>query len=303
MTAPATLRRTAELPAYALYGEAGDRDSVPALHIESIAARSRLYDWEIAAHVHHGLHQVLWLRSGSAQTVLDAARASAHGPVVLVIPPGVAHAFRFSRQADGHVLTLKAAALIERDADDAADALNRLFAAPRRFPLDDAPDEVARLQPLFEALHAEQSGADGAASPVPLWLARAIVWRLARLSRQAEPDASRKAAGDRALYTRWVVLLEAHYREHWPVSAYADRLGLSTDRLNRLLRTETGHTAQALLHDRLLREAARRLVHVAAPVSKLAFELGFDDPAYFYRFFKRGTGSSPRAFRARALAD
>ena len=36
------------------------------------------------------------------------------------------------------------------------------------------------------------------------------------------------------------------------------------------------------------------------PVSQLAFELGFDDPAYFCRFFKRQTGLSPRAYRERA---
>ncbi|HNB47561.1 MAG TPA: helix-turn-helix domain-containing protein, partial [Burkholderiaceae bacterium] len=91
--------------------------------------------------------------------------------------------------------------------------------------------------------------------------------------------------------------MESHYLEHWPVSRYAERLGLSTERLNRMVRAETGLNAQALLHARLAREACRRLVHVAAPVSRLAFELGFEDPAYFCRFFKRHTGFSPRAFR------
>ena len=90
----------------------------------------------------------------------------------------------------------------------------------------------------------------------------------------------------------------ARYREHWPASRYAERLGLSTERLNRMVRAETGHNAQALLHVRLAREACRRLVHVAAPVSRLAFELGFEeDPAYFCRFFKRQTGLSPTDYR------
>ena len=99
-----------------------------------------------------------------------------------------------------------------------------------------------------------------------------------------------------------VVLLEAHYLDHWPVSRYAERLGLSTERLNRLVRAETGRNAQALLHARLAREASRRLVHIAAPVSRLAFELGFEDPAYFCRFFKRHHGLSPSAYRTRAGA-
>ncbi|HNH36489.1 MAG TPA: AraC family transcriptional regulator, partial [Rhodocyclaceae bacterium] len=53
-----------------------------------------------------------------------------------------------------------------------------------------------------------------------------------------------------------------------------------------------------LVQARLLLEARRRLVYIAAPVSLLAYELGFQDPAYFCRVFKRATGMTPTAFRA-----
>jgi len=296
-----TARRAATaLPAFALYGEPGSPG--PALlHIESIDSRSRLYDWEIDAHIHQGLHQVLWLRSGRVDAMLDESRSGCDGPAAIVIPPAVAHAFRFSRDSDGYVLTVNAGLLAEGDAAGVGDALHTLFAAPRTFALDPASPDVARLQPLFEALQAENHAADSADGPVPLWLARAIVWHLAQLSRREAQTGERGGPGRQSLYTRWVVLLESHYREHWPVSRYAQRLGLSTERLNRMVRHETGRNAQQLMHARLAREACRRLVHVAAPVSKLAFELGFDDPAYFCRFFKRHTGLAPRAYRAQAL--
>ena len=213
----------------------------------------------------------------------------------------MAHAFRFSRHSDGFVLTVNATLLAEGDAAGVGDALHRLFAAPRTLTLDAASPDVARIQPLFEALHAENHAADSADGPVPLWLARAIVWRLAQVGRCDAQPGSRGTAGRQSLYTRWVVLLESHYQEHWPVSRYADRFGLSAERLNRIVRTETDHNAQQLLHNRLAREACRRLVHVVAPVSKLGFELGFDDPANFCRFFKRHTGLSPREYRSRAL--
>jgi len=296
----------AQLPAFALYGE----DSQPGallLHIESIDSRSRLYNWEIDAHVHRGLHQVLWLRAGQVEAMLDETRSYCSGPAALVIPPGVAHAFRFSPDCDGFVLTVNAHLLAEGEAAEAGPALHQLFVAPRILAADAASPDVARLQLLFEALHAESQAADGAGGPVPRWLARAVVWRLAQLGRQAPLAglsglaAPSGQAGRRTLYTRWVLLLEAHYRAQWPVSRYAEQLGLSTERLNRLLRTETGRNAQALLHARLAREACRWLVHVAAPVSKLAYDLGFEDPAYFCRFFKRHTGLSPRAYRQQAL--
>lgn len=289
-------RALTTLPTFALYGEKS-APAPPLLHIESIDSRSRQYDWEIDAHVHRGLHQLLWLHSGSVEAMLDEIRTRCEGPAVLVIPPGVAHAFRFSRHCGGFVLTFNASLFAEGDAAGAGDALGDLFAEPRTFTLESASPKVTRVQTLFEALHAENHAADSAEGPVPMWLARAIVWRLAQAGQREQQGDQRGVAGRQSLYTRWVVLLESHYREHWSVSRYAERLGLSAERLNRMVRAETGHNAQALLHARLAREACRRLVHVAAPVSKLAFELGFDDPAYFCRFFKRHSGMSPREYR------
>lgn len=296
-------RRTqrAELPAFALYGE--QRAAAPAmLHVESIASRSRLYDWEIDSHVHHGLHQLLWLRAGPVQARLDESRTEAEGPLAIAIPPAVAHAFRFTPQTDGIVLTLDARRLAEGEPGAFGLALQALFAQPRlvRVPAH----EAERLQALMTALQAETLA--GEDSPVPTWLARSVVWRLAQLAQRGSAGGLAGGVEHRArdaLYTRWVVLMEAHYRDHWPVARYAERLGLSTERLNRLVRAETGFNAQALLHARLFREACRRLVHVAAPVSRIGFELGFEDPAYFCRFFKRHAGCGPRDYRQRAAAE
>jgi AraC family transcriptional activator of pobA len=309
LRSPRPRRAPDRLPAFTLYGEAPSGPGALLLHIESIDSRSRLYDWEIDAHVHQGLHQVLWLRTGHVGAMLDETRITAQGPCALVIPPGVAHAFSFSPGSDGHVFTVNATRLAEGEPPGqggVGEALQILFARPRS--LTPAPDgaEVQRLQALFETLWAEHQASDEG-SPVPLWLARSVVWRLAQLALREDREQAKGAQGGRraaaadrqSLYTRWVVLMESHYLEHWPVSRYAERLGLSTERLNRMVRAETGQNAQALLHARLAREACRRLVHVAAPVSRLAFELGFEDPAYFCRFFRRHTGFSPRDYRAR----
>lgn len=292
-------RPLTRLPTFALYGEEGD-PAPSMLHIESIDSRSRLHDWEIDAHRHQGLHQVLWLRTGQVEAMLDETRSTCQAPAVLLVPPGVVHAFRFAPHSDGFVLTVNASLLAEGEAAAASDALQRAFAAPRTAMLETASVEADRLQALFAALHTESNAADSADGPVPLWLTRAIVWRLAQRLQRDLQTGTRVNAGRQSVYTRWLALVEAHYREHWPVSRYADGLGLSTERLNRIVRAETGHNAQHLLHARLAREACRRLVHVVVPVSKLAFELGFDDPAYFSRFFKRHTGLSPVDYRARA---
>ena len=58
------------LPLFGLYGE----PVVPGqelLHIEEVRSRSRLYQWEIEPHVHRGLYQVLWVRRGEVDAVVD----------------------------------------------------------------------------------------------------------------------------------------------------------------------------------------------------------------------------------------
>jgi len=288
-------RALRRLPVFALYGE-GRAGTLRMLHIESIDSRSRLYDWEIDAHVHHGLHQILWLYSGSVYALLDETRIDANGPVALAIPPGVAHAFRFAPDTLGHVFTFDAALLAEHDDGEVGAALRMLFAEPTALPLPAGDAATERLHALWQALHAEaQTPTAQVAGPVPLWLGRAVVWQLAQWRTHANERP--RMQGRHALYTRWLVLVEEHYTEHWPITRYAAALGLSAERLNRLVRAETGLSAQQIVHERLVREACRLLMHVQAPVSQLAFDLGFDDPAYFSRFFRRHTGLAPAAYR------
>lgn len=295
---PAKRRAAANtVPLFALYGEAG-APAADMLHVESVQARSRLHHWEINAHVHQGLHQVVWLRSGPVEVSLDGERQACSGPLLVAIPPGAVHGFRFAPESDGQVLTLSPRSVVEGDQRGAGDALRTLFAQPRVLPVP--ASEVVRIGGLFDTLAAEFSAPGSGGSPVPLWLARALVWRLARLCLQDDQADGPAARGQQAVFTRFLVLLEAHYAEHWAVARYADRLGLTPERLNRLVRAEAGRSALEVIHDRLAREACRRVVYVAAPISQLAFELGFDDPAYFCRFFKRQTGLSPRAYRQRS---
>ncbi|MGP8122727.1 MAG: helix-turn-helix domain-containing protein [Xanthobacteraceae bacterium] len=295
------LVRKSAIPAFALYGEAAGA-SADMLHVESIQSRSRLYRWEIDVHTHHALHQILWIAAGPAEVALDEARARCQGPVAVVIPPGVVHAFRMSRDTDGQVLTFNPRAVIEGDVPATGEALRDLFAAPRLLHFEPGAAATLRMAGLFGDLADEFAAPDSAGSPVPLWLARAIVWRLAQHC--AREMRGTRSGAQRALFTRFLVLVEAHHREHWPVTRYASQLGMTPERLNRLVRAETGQAALDLIHARLVREACRRLTYIAAPVSKLAFELGFHDPAYFCRFFRRHTGQSPRDYRrATALAD
>jgi AraC family transcriptional regulator, transcriptional activator of pobA len=286
--------RAAAIPTFALYGEPS-QPGQELLHIEEVQSRSRLYHWEIDPHVHQGLYQVLWVQSGRAEVWLDEQHEATEGPAAIVVPPGVVHGFRFAPDTDGLVLTLSARFLVEGDFQSVGDAFRSLFFAPGVLRFDASSAAAIRLDAVLRELGAEFATPGSAQSPVAGWLARAVVWRLAQ-ARALGRD-SQASHPHQALFTRFLLLVEEKFLAHWPLERYASRLGLSTARLNRIVREQSGRSALELVHERLTREACRRLVYIAAPAASLAAELGFDDPAYFSRFFKRRTGLSPHRWR------
>jgi AraC family transcriptional activator of pobA len=76
-------------------------------------------------------------------------------------------------------------------------------------------------------------------------------------------------------------------------------MGVSVSQLNRIARAVTGQTLQGLIARRITEAACRDLVFTPTPVSGIAESLGFSDPAYFNRFFRKQTGITPGAYRAR----
>jgi len=92
-------------------------------------------------------------------------------------------------------------------------------------------------------------------------------------------------------------LLEAGYCNHWPVSRYAEELNITTKTLNNLIKLKTGKTTSALINDRIILEAKRQLCHSNSFVNEIGYSLGFQDPSYFVKFFKRQVKLTPSEFR------
>lgn len=90
---------------------------------------------------------------------------------------------------------------------------------------------------------------------------------------------------------------ERHLREERRLDFFADRLAVTPARLNAACRRRLRTTASGLLHDRIVTEAKPCLIYTAMPVDAIGYALGFDDPAYFSRFFAKRTGQAPGRLR------
>ncbi|MAQ83025.1 MAG: AraC family transcriptional regulator [Maritimibacter sp.] len=276
----------AQILTYNLFGESTDLPDV--VHCETIETRSRLHDWEFAPHRHARLHQALFIETGGGQASLDGMTLDLRPMCLLNVPTGLVHGFRFAPGTVGLVVTLAAEILDE--SLHPAEGLRPVLARPALIDAD--PATVATLR----AIAAEHPGRGFARAQILRALAGELLGRIARSLTDESPE---DAAGGGDLLDRFSALLDAHYADHWKVADYADALAVSTTHLSRVARAATGRPATGLIEERLIREARRNLVYTNLPVSRVAYALGFSDPAYFSRVFSRATGLSPRAFRAR----
>ncbi|KQV82624.1 AraC family transcriptional regulator [Massilia sp. Root351] len=284
-----------EIPQFALYGEQTRGDGAEFVHIELIETRSRLHHWHIDKHTHAGLFQVLFLFGGEVRASIGGAVWERRAPAAITIHPSVVHGFDFSAEAHGYVLTVDQNVLFAAGGSH-GDLYSPLFVEPLALDLSSAP-ECARLEPLLRQLLEEAAWPRHGHTLMLEWLARSALLLLVRVHAERR-FADQSGRSDFELFSRFRAEVEQHYREQWQVGQYAAALRATPTRLNRLCLKLSGKSAFDIAQDRLMLEACRKLTYLPASIASIAYELGFQDPAYFSRLFKKRMGLTPKAFRA-----
>ena len=286
------------LPLFHLYGDPPDDQAFDFIHVETIASRSSIHDWTIRAHRHRNLFQILLIESGGGEMTFEAARLPFSAPAAILVPAATAHGFRFDANVtQGWVLTFTedaAVALVDR----AGEALSRLraLAAQPIIPIADDAERV-RLSLLCTELSEESSLAREGYRVAMRGLLALIAVGVARLAASRARTGSVTLQPADATVARLRALVDEFFRREHQLGFYAEKLGMTVDRLNDHVKRATGVTAGHLIRQRILTEAKRQLVFTTQPIQEIAEELAFSDPSHFARFFRKHTSTTPHQFR------
>lgn len=123
-----------------------------------------------------------------------------------------------------------------------------------------------------------------------------VLFTLARLY-SAGPGRAGLGVPNRVV-VRFRDLVEREFARSHRVADYARDLAVSPGHLNALCRRYLGRSAKAVIQERLILEARRFLLYSDESAARVAYLLGFKDPSYFTRFFRRSAGRPPTEFRA-----
>lgn len=282
------------IPFFYLYGEPHKVVNDSFIHIESLAARSRPSNWTIRPHVHRDLSHIICMTTGGGEMLAEETSVLFKAPCLLQIPASIVHGFRWAPESQGSVITIANSHLNEVIRREPA--LASLFERPTATTLGE--QDLIMIEEAVVEMSKELSwAAPGHQTAAETALMR-VMLRALRLSVQARREPQALASHYAIMVARFRERIEREFRKREDITIHASQLGVSPTALRVACRRIAGLSPIAMLDERTIIEARRLLRFSSLSVEQVGHAVGFEDPGYFSRFFKRHVGQSPRTYRS-----
>jgi AraC family transcriptional activator of pobA len=102
---------------------------------------------------------------------------------------------------------------------------------------------------------------------------------------------------DRDYSILFTSLVNEHFGTVRSVYEYAEMMHVPEKRLSRATAHVLGKSPKGIISDRVLLEIKRLLVHTNKSIKEIGFDLGFNEPTNFIKYFRQQTGQTPSEFR------
>lgn len=265
------------------------------VHVGHVANRGR---WQIAPHTHPEYGQLIFVREGRGVVELEGNRVPFVGPCAMLMPTDSVHGLDYEVDQDRWVVTIEVSYLAQITAK--LQEFTQLWSGPRIIPLSYTPEVERESYQLIRRLEQEMlSSSVGRAAALEALLTMLLITLIRAMPNGqfeyegASPNSVRQAERFRDLVNR-------HYGENLRLQEYASMMAVSVSQLRSVCTSALGQSPTKVIHSRIVTEAKRSLIFSDLPVEQIAFRLGFDDAAYFTRFFRREVGQTPSHFRTTA---
>ncbi|MAY43287.1 MULTISPECIES: 4-hydroxyphenylacetate catabolism regulatory protein HpaA [unclassified Neptuniibacter] len=281
-------------------GHAYDQHYVDAdIHYEHLEKLADFFGRNMPVHHHDRFYQLHVILNGTVRVHLDETSYIVEGPMFFLTPPTIPHAFVTDNNATGHVITARQQLVWELMGGMVPTGWgsSSFMNSPLCVALSPKADVNAERMLHLLSLMADENKHSNMEHAVALKaLLQLVLIDISRLSDQNQPQQKTRKE-DVRIFHRFNELIETHYREHLTLSQYSDIIGVTEARLNEICRRLAGQPSKRLIMDRLTQEARRLLTFSSTTITEISYQLGFKDPAYFARFFRRNAGATATEYR------
>jgi len=249
----------------------------------------------------HNYFEIIWLTEGNGQHSIDLIQFPLHQELIYFIAPGQVHQWNRTREGQNYkCMVLKFGTeflYLNRPGVDLV-FLSGLFNPLNSTPYIQIPEEKIKSLLALGCLMEQEYHSREKDFPILYSLLTTFLlyaFRIAKLKMNIQTGISQQRT------LQLLNLLNEHYKSEQKAGFYARKMNLSPKRLNEITRKMLGKTVTQLIHSRIFIEAKRDLIFGRRSIKEISYGLGFEDPTYFSRFFKKQSGISPTRFRKKNI--
>ncbi len=283
-----------EIPHFdGLYGDIQGSFSSEYIFLELIATRSQIFEWSIKPHIHSHLFQVFIVEKGSLIFEESIQRYALQAPCVLFIPPTMLHGLYYKPDVEGSIFTLSESFIedIFKTSPHVLESLKEIHVFEYLRGDTDFNFILDLVKKIDQELFSE--------NPERKIMLRALITQLfVGLYRFSNQNFTMAHVNSNSMdYFRKFQqsIKSSDFRKSIP--QFAEELNITPVHLNRICKIVAGKTAVELIHQNIIAEAQKYLLHTSYSVSEIAYLLQFEYPNYFAKLFKKYVGKSPNDFR------
>ena len=252
----------------------------------------------MASHIHE-FYQIIWFQHGKGTHRVDFTDYPITDNTLFFVAPGQIHAFDGMGPYEGVIILFNASFLADEESSENIFLKYEVFNAYDSIPYYNISNEEAeRLMTLVNEMNREYSLTNAFAHKDYMqFLVRLFLIRVQRSGERKEVPKLFVSNIANRTFVRFRQLLEQNFCNIHTVQGYADLLHISTRTLTKYV-NQSAHCAPLhIINERIVLEAKRQLQHTSLNIKEISYGLGFEDPSYFVKFFKRLTGMMPSKFR------
>lgn len=244
----------------------------------------------------HSFYQLIWFHSNKGKHFVDFKSYSIKKDRLFFIAKNQIHYFEKRKDYDGILLHFNESFILQNERDIeffiSYNLFNNLEAPYFQIPLGLIPELNVYLNQIKHEINNIHSFGH---QPILTNILKSFLITIEREKRkELQEDSSVESS---LSFLKFRKLLELSYRKNWPVSKYAQELNVSSKTLNNIIKSKTGKTTSNIINNRIILEAKRQLFHSNSFVNEIGYDLGFQDPSYFVKFFKKHINLTPSDFR------
>ncbi|HKJ42995.1 MAG TPA: helix-turn-helix domain-containing protein [Sunxiuqinia sp.] len=249
-------------------------------------------------HLHH-FYSIFWILDGQAVHATDFVEYVLEKDTLLFVPPGLKHRLVLDQLAGGYTILFNEEFIRFNRGDHTSLKEYKLFNNPEfKSMIKVEGDEKNKFMNLLNLMDAEIQKQDAYSQEMVLNLLQLFLLESQRVfDSQYQPIEYKENDTNINSIIRFKELIEKNYVKEKSVSAYAEMLNMNPTCLNEVTKKSAGITAGEMIRNRIIDEAKQKLFSTDLSGKEIAYSLGFEDPSYFSRFFKKYTGQTIKDFR------